>query len=76
MWGEVSGGPMSCTRLSHLRDSVLRSPVRGSGLTPGQSTKTGSEEEREREKERKKEKEREREGGREAGREGGRKEGK
>ena len=28
---EVSGGPMSWTRLSHLR---------GSGLTPGQSTKT------------------------------------
>ena len=31
-WGwEVSGGPMSWTRLSHLR---------GSGLTPGQSTKS------------------------------------
>ena len=32
MWcWEVSGGPMSWTRLSHLR---------GTGLTPGQSTKT------------------------------------
>ena len=32
MWGqEASGGPMSWTRLSHFR---------GSGLTPGQSTKT------------------------------------
>ena len=32
MWDwEVSGGPMSCTWLSHLR---------GSGLTPRQSTKT------------------------------------
>ena len=31
-WGqEVSGGPMSSTQLSHLG---------GSGLTPGQSTKT------------------------------------